>query len=40
MLKNITISIDKIDSDDLIKDFKVNSTESFSTYLKEVWKVD
>jgi hypothetical protein len=31
--------IDKIDVEELIKDFKVFNIDTFATYLKEVWKV-
>jgi len=33
------INIDKIDVEDLIKDFRVLDIEAFSSYLKEVWRV-
>ncbi len=32
-------SIDKIDVEELIKQFKVLNVDIFATYLKEVWKV-
>lgn len=32
-------SIEKIDVEDLIKDFRVGDIEAFSSYLKEVWRV-
>ncbi len=31
--------IDKIDVEDLIKDFRVVNIDAFSAYLKEVWRV-
>jgi hypothetical protein len=36
---SLTISVEKIDVDDLIKDFKVLNIDNFSLYLKEVWRV-
>lgn len=33
------VSVDKIDVEDLIKDFKVLNVDSFTAYLKEVWRV-
>ena len=38
-LKEPTLTVDKIDVDDLIKDFKVLNIDSFSAYLKEIWRV-
>lgn len=32
-------SLEKIDVEDLIKDFRVLDIEAFSSYLKEVWRV-
>jgi len=32
-------TIDKIDVEDLIKDFRVVNIDAFSAYLKEVWRV-
>ena len=32
-------SIDKIDVEDLIKDFKILNIDNFTLYLKEVWRV-
>lgn len=32
-------SVDKINVEDLIKDFKVENYEGFTSYLKEIWKV-
>ena len=37
--KDYQISVDKIDFEDLIKDFKVLNLDNFISYLKEVWKV-
>lgn len=37
--KDIQISVEKIDFEDLIKDFKVLSIDTFTLYLKELWKV-
>ena len=37
---NLTISTEKIDFEDLIKDFKVLHIDNFQLYLKEVWKVN
>jgi len=31
--------LDKIDVEDLIKDFRVVNIDAFSAYLKEVWRV-
>jgi hypothetical protein len=31
--------VDKIDVEELIKEFKVVNIDTFATYLKEVWKV-
>lgn len=31
--------VDKIDVEDLIKDFRVVNIDAFSSYLKEVWRV-
>jgi hypothetical protein len=31
--------VDKIDVEELIKEFKVLNVDTFATYLKEVWKV-
>jgi hypothetical protein len=31
--------VDKIDVEDLIKDFKVLNLDNFTAYLKEVWRV-
>jgi hypothetical protein len=36
---SLTISVEKIDVEDLIKDFKVLNIDNFSLYLKEVWRV-
>ena len=36
---NILNSEDKIDVEELIKDFKVVNVSNFSSYLKELWKV-
>ena len=36
---NLQISIDKIDVEDLIKDFKVLNIDHFTLYLREVWRV-
>ena len=39
---NVTMqdnNIDKIDVEELIKDFKVVNVSNFSSYLKELWKV-
>lgn len=33
------VTVEKIDVDDLIKDFKVLNIENFTLYLKEVWRV-
>lgn len=35
----INNKIEKIDVEDLIKDFRVVDIEAFSSYLKEVWRV-
>lgn len=41
-MQSITSSdkIDKIDVEDLIKDFRVMDVDAFSSYLKEVWRVN
>lgn len=31
--------IEKIDADDLIKDFKILNIDNFVSYLKDIWKV-
>ncbi len=36
---NLVDKIDKIDAEDLIKDFRVVNIDAFSAYLKEVWRV-
>lgn len=38
--KEPQLTVDKIDVDDLIKDFKVLNIDNFSAYLKEVWRVN
>ena len=38
--KEPKLTVDKIDVDDLIKDFKVLNIDNFSAYLKEVWRVN
>jgi hypothetical protein len=38
---NVTVTlVDKIDVDELIKDFKVENVEHFGLYLQEVFKVN
>lgn len=37
--KKMKDAVDKIDLEDLIKDFKILSVDVFSSYLKEVWRV-
>lgn len=37
--KNGTETVDKINVEDLIKDFKVLDLENMSIYLKDIWKV-
>jgi hypothetical protein len=32
-------SVEKIDVEELIKDFKIMNLETFTAYLKEVWRV-
>ncbi len=32
-------SVEKVDVEELIKEFKVFNVDIFATYLKEVWKV-
>lgn len=32
-------SVEKVDIEELIKEFKVLNVDIFATYLKEVWKV-
>jgi hypothetical protein len=36
---NIHSTVEKIDVEDLIKDFKILNIDSFYAYLKELWKV-
>lgn len=37
---NVSVTpVDKIDVEELIKDFKVHNVDQFASYLKEVWKV-
>ena len=33
-------SVEKIDVEELIKDFKIMNLETFTAYLKEVWRVE
>lgn len=33
-------SVDKINVEDLIKDFKVLNVDVFTSYLKEIWRVN
>lgn len=41
MMKNVSISIDitKIDVEETLREFKVLNVDSFTSYLKEVWRV-
>jgi hypothetical protein len=39
MMKNITISITKVDVDEMMREFKVLNVDIFTSYLKEVWRV-
>jgi hypothetical protein len=39
MISNPSDNIDKIDFEDLIKDFRIISIDELSNYLKEIWKV-
>ena len=39
MNNKATVTVDKIDVEDLIKDFKVLNIDTFTAYLKEVWRV-
>jgi len=39
MLDKNNEKIDKIDVEDLIKDFRITKIDEFSSYLKEVWRV-
>jgi hypothetical protein len=39
MMKNLTVSVDKIDVEELTKDYKVTNADTFAVYLKEVWRV-
>jgi hypothetical protein len=34
-----TTDVDKIDFEDLIKDYKVTNVNVFVSYLKEIWRV-
>jgi hypothetical protein len=38
-MKNPNESVDKIDLEELIKEFKVFNVSTFISYLKEIWKV-
>jgi hypothetical protein len=38
-MENINEKIEKIDVEDLIKDFRITKIDEFSTYLKDVWRV-
>jgi hypothetical protein len=37
---SITISVDKVDVEECIREFKVLNVDTFSSYLKEVWRVN
>lgn len=39
MQKNIPTLVEKIDVEDLIKDFRVSNVSVFVSYLKEIWRV-
>lgn len=39
MKSNSKSDKDKIDVEELIKDFKVTNLDNFASYLKEVWRV-
>jgi hypothetical protein len=39
-MKSNMESVDKIDVEDLIKDFKILNIDNFQAYLKEVWRVN
>ena len=38
-MENNYEKIDKIDAEDLIKDFRITKIDEFSSYLKDVWRV-
>jgi hypothetical protein len=38
-MENNYEKIDKIDVEDLIKDFRITKIDEFSSYLKDVWRV-
>jgi hypothetical protein len=40
VIDTIVTPVDKIDAEELIKDFRVQNAENFSLYLKEIWKVN
>ena len=39
MKTSVSMEVDKIDVEELIKDFKILNIDTFAAYLKEVWRV-
>jgi hypothetical protein len=39
MKTGISINVEKVDVEDIVKNFKVTNIEIFTSYLKEVWLV-
>ena len=40
MISTPSDNVDKIDFEDLIKDFRIVSIDELANYLKEIWKVN
>jgi hypothetical protein len=40
MINSNTNFVDKIDVEDLIKDFRITKIDEFLSYLKDVWRVN
>ena len=38
-MKNVSVNVEKVDVEDIIKNFKVTNVDVFNSYLKEVWMV-
>jgi hypothetical protein len=39
-MSSVTLSLPKVDVEELIKEFKVLNIDMFSSYLKEIWRVN
>jgi hypothetical protein len=39
-MKNITIDVVKVDVEELISNLKVQNVDTFTSYLKEIWRVN